>query len=170
MPEELLIRDYAPGDLPACRALWAELTQWHRDLYDDQTIGGPDPGGYFDTYLATPGLRGPWVAELGGRVVGLTGLLPHWGECEIEPVVVSSGLRAQGIGTALVAHAVAQARAAGHTSVTVRPVARNAAAISFFVRQGFDMLGQIELSRDLREERPTRNGPHLTLHSLRLDY
>lgn len=163
------IRAYAPADLAACRRLWAELTERHREIYHDPTIGGDDPGAYFDTYLASPGLRGPWVAVVDGAVVGLTGLLPHWGELEIEPVVVAAGHRSRGIGAALVAHAVEQARAAGVPTVTARPVARNIEAIAFFVHQGFTMLGQIDLSRDLRGA-PEDGQPRLTLHGHELRY
>ena len=72
---ELTIRPYADSDLEACRGLWRELTQHHRDLYDDQGIGGADPGTHFDSYLENPKLEAAWVAETDGSVVGLTGLL-----------------------------------------------------------------------------------------------
>ena len=165
-----LIRPYQPDDFAACRALWAELTQRHRDIYADPTIGGDDPGAYFDTYLTTPGLRGPWVAVVDGTVIGLTGLLPHWGELEIEPVVVTAGLRSQGIGAALVAHAVEHARESGAADVTVRPVARNAEAIHFFVRQGFTMLGQIDLSLDLTGRWAEQQRPSVELHGHCISY
>lgn len=165
-----LIRAYEPADLEACRRLWFELTQRHREIYADPTIGGADPGGYFDVYLAAPGLRGPWVAVVEGVVVGLTGLLPHWGELEIEPVVVSAPYRSRGVGTALVAHAVAEARATGARDVTVRPVARNVDAIAFFVHAGFTMLGRVDLSLDLSGARADRQRPGLTLHGHELRY
>jgi GNAT superfamily N-acetyltransferase len=154
---EPLIRLCEPCDLAACRDLWAELTQRHRDIYNDPTIGGDDPGVYFDTYLASPGLRGPWVAVVDGAVAGLTGLLPHWGDLTIEPIVVSAGLRSRGIGAALVVHAVEQARAGGARDVTVRPVARNIEAIAFFVR-GFDVT-RSTLSLTSAARRPTTSVP-----------
>ncbi len=36
----MTIRLYEPADLADCRSLWAELTQRHRDIYADPTIGG----------------------------------------------------------------------------------------------------------------------------------
>src|SRR6266568_5659081 len=72
---ELIVRDYAEGDYRACRALWTELTEYHRSIYGDPSIGGDDPGAGFDGYLATSQRIGSWVAESDGRVVGLTGLL-----------------------------------------------------------------------------------------------
>ena len=38
------IRTYESEDRDACRLLWAELTQHHRELYADPTIGGEQPG------------------------------------------------------------------------------------------------------------------------------
>jgi len=70
----VIVRDYAEGDYDACRSLWAELTEYHRSIYGDRSIGGDDPGAGFDDYLATSQRMGSWVAESHGRVIGLTGL------------------------------------------------------------------------------------------------
>ena len=64
-----MIRDYQDRDRSTCRALWAQLTQWHRDLYDDQSIGGDDPAGWFDRYLEEKEPVAVWVAELDLKVV-----------------------------------------------------------------------------------------------------
>lgn len=143
------IRPYRPADLEACRELWRELTQHHRDIYDDQSIGGADPGGHFDEYLAHPKFAGAWVAEEAGAVVGLTGLLGDGAEMEIEPVVVSAARRAQGIGRRLLERMLDEARARGARSVSIRPVARNASAIRHFHEAGFRTLGHIEMFRKL---------------------
>jgi len=90
------IRGYRPDDLGACRALWAELTEHHRRIYGDPTIGGDNPGAYFDTYLATPERVDSWVAVIDGAVVGLTGLFDHGDSGEIEPVVVTEARRGRG--------------------------------------------------------------------------
>lgn len=166
------IRTYSPADFTACRALWDELTQRHRDIYEDQPIGGDDPGAAFEPYLAMKELRGPWVAEVDGKVVGLTDLLlgHGWNEAEIEPVVVSAQYRSQGIGEALVQRAVAEARAAGVSSVTVRPVARNLEAIAFFVRAGFDAVGQIDLFLDFSADADRQLRTGITLHGHSLKY
>jgi GNAT superfamily N-acetyltransferase len=44
---EVVVRDYADGDYRACRSLWAELTEYHRGIYGDPSIGGDDPGAGF---------------------------------------------------------------------------------------------------------------------------
>ena len=66
---EIVVRDYADSDYGACRSLWAELTEYHRSIYGDPSIGGDDPGAGFDDYLAESRRTGSWVAEFRGGVV-----------------------------------------------------------------------------------------------------
>jgi GNAT superfamily N-acetyltransferase len=147
--EATTIRPYGSGDLTACRALWAELTEAHRNLYDDPTFGGDDPGLGFDAYLADAGQERIWVAESGGAVVGLIGLLVEGGRAELEPLVVSEAWRGSGVGRALAETVVAAARELGFPRLRVRPVGRNADAIRFFHALGFDVLGRVDLRLDL---------------------
>ena len=143
-----MIRPYEDRDRETCRALWRELTQTHRDLYDDQSIGGDrDLGDYFDEHLERAGADHVWVAELDGVVVGFTSLLrdPERPAGELEPIVVSRAARGQGIGRALAEQVVAAARAAGLRRLDVKPAARNDGALAFFHELGFDTLGQLEL-------------------------
>lgn len=166
-PHGVTVRTYRPCDLDACRALWTELVERHREIYGDPTIGGTEPGLYFDRHLARAGAEHVFVAEVsgsltpihspGGRgerlrkrtIVGLTGLLATEEGPEVEPVVVARGHRGAGIGRALVEHAMAAARAAGARFLSVRPVARNVDAIRFFRRSGFRTLGRVEMFVDL---------------------
>src|SRR5919197_634308 len=69
------IRTYESRDLEACRALWVELTDWHRRLYDDPALGGDDPGRIFDEHLERIGREHVWIADEDGRIVGLAGLI-----------------------------------------------------------------------------------------------
>ena len=95
------IRRYKPEDLESCRALWVELTEWHRHIYQSPSIGGPDPGRYFDEHLSRVGPEHVWVAQLDGRIVGMSGLIPSEAEAELEPLVVSESHRGLGIGRQL---------------------------------------------------------------------
>lgn len=52
---QAVVRSYTSADLAACRALWIELTEWHRDLYKTLEIGGFDPGLLFDAHLERVG-------------------------------------------------------------------------------------------------------------------
>lgn len=150
-PPAIEIREYTPDDYDACRSLWAELTQHHRDIYDAPTIGGDDPGGGFDEYLANGKRAISWVATVNGSVAGLTGLLIEASESEIEPVVVTKGYRSKGVGAQLVQTAIDESRARGLVSVSVRPVARNSDALQFFHAAGFNTLGHVELYMPLSD-------------------
>jgi N-acetylglutamate synthase-like GNAT family acetyltransferase len=160
---DFTIRPYASSDLEPCRALWAELTQHHRDIYGDPTIGGETPGLHFDPHLARVGPERIWVAEQDGRIVGLTGLIVEGQEGELEPLVVALASRRQGIGRALASHVIQEASKLKVRTLSVRPVARNADAITFFYDAGFGVLGHIELFMDLGEGTAGtwRSGPEL---------
>jgi GNAT superfamily N-acetyltransferase len=153
----IAIREYETKDYDICCSLWVELTQHHRDIYEDQTIGGDDPGLGFNRYLENPQRHGTWVGELEGQVVAFAGLLGHShseeGEGgiqgEVEPVVVTRPHRDKGIGTRLVEHVIEQARVKGVRFLSIRPVARNERAVSLYVRLGFNTLGGLELLQDL---------------------
>jgi GNAT superfamily N-acetyltransferase len=147
---EILVRDYTPGDHAACRSLWVELTEHHRQIYGDPSIGGDDPGSGFDAYLDTPERVSSWVAAAGGVAVGLTGLFDHGTSGEVEPVVVSAQLRSQGVGRLLIDRVVREARARGYEYLSIRPVARNVSAIRRFYDAGFHTLGgHVDLTMDL---------------------
>jgi len=165
-----VIREYADGDYDAGRSLWAELTEYHRDIYGDPSIGGDDPGAGFDDYLGAAERAGSWVAESHGRVVGLTGLLDRGTSGEVEPVVVTEAARGQGTGRLLIGRVVAEARARGYEYLAIRPVARNVAAVRRFHAAGFRTLGgHLDLTMDLG---PRRHGwQHgASLHGLDFDY
>lgn len=164
------IRGYDPSDLDACRRLWVELTEWHRELYATPTIGGDDPGVQFDEHLARVGAAHIWIAEGNGRPVGMVGMIPSKNESELEPIVVARDWRSRGVGEALARVVIAAARERDDRQLIVRPVARNEAAIRFFHGFGFDVLGQLELLADFRsrDEQPWRGGAALAGLDFRL--
>ncbi len=149
MPASMKIRRYKPTDHESCRGIWAELTLWHRHIYEDKNIGGSDLGSHFDSHLREHGAGDIWVAEVGGRVVGMAGIIEGDEELELEPVVVSRRYRGKGIGTQLVKAIIQAARKNGRSMLSVRPVARNDPAIRFFRKMGFDTLGHVQLFIDL---------------------
>ena len=170
LTSEIIVRDYAEGDYGACRSLWAELTEYHRGIYGDASIGGDDPGAGFDNYLATAQRVGSWVAESHGRVVGLTGLYDRGTSGEVEPVIGAEVARDQGIGRQLISRVVEEARARGYEYLAIRPVARNVAALRRFHAAGFRSLGgHIDLTMDLAPRRHEWLSG-VSLHGLDFDY
>jgi N-acetylglutamate synthase-like GNAT family acetyltransferase len=164
------VRIYDDADYAACRVLWAELTEHHRRLYDDATIGGDDPGHGFDAYLAESARSHSWVAEVEGRVIGLAGLLVRAQSGEIEPVVVAAAYRREGLGRRLILCAVGEARTLGLEYVTLRPVTRNVDAIRSFHAAGFRTLGaHVDLTMDLTTRKHEwQHGA--VLHGCNFDY
>lgn len=130
--------------------LWGELTDAHRVIYDDLSIGGDEPGRYFDKHLSRTGQDRIWIAELHGEVIGMVGLIVEEQEVEVEPLVVASGHRDKGIGKLLLDHVIKECKKLGMRYLSVKPVARNAKAISIFHSYGFRMLGHIEMFMELR--------------------
>jgi GNAT superfamily N-acetyltransferase len=151
MALSFMIRKYKPDDRKRCRALWRELTEWHREIYQDLTIGGPHPEDFFDKHLAEVGPDRLWVAVHDSHVVGLVGLIVKSEEAEIEPLVVSKAYRHKGLGEQLVKTVVYEACNIGVRFLNVRPVARNIQAINFLYQQGFKNLGHIELFLDFSD-------------------
>jgi GNAT superfamily N-acetyltransferase len=102
--------------------LWAQLTEHHRKISGDPSMGGDDPGLAFDDYLATRDRLSSWVADLHGAVVGLTRLLDHGTSGEVEPVIVAERVRGRGVGRVLIERAVTEAVARGYEYLTILPV------------------------------------------------
>jgi N-acetylglutamate synthase-like GNAT family acetyltransferase len=152
------IRRYRPEDLEPCRALWTDLTVWHRQLYANDSIGGVNPGSAFDDHLAQVGPERIFVAEQDGRLVGLAGMIVSGRRVELEPLTVRAGCRGLGIGRELTEAVVAAARAEGAEQVVVRPTGRNADAIRVFHALGFDVVSRVELVQDLTGGERWRDG------------
>jgi GNAT superfamily N-acetyltransferase len=163
------IRPFGIADNGACRELWRQLTQHHRDIYRSEPIGGDDSGLAFDQYRDDPNRVASWVAERDGEVVGFAGLLVKPDGAELEPVVVARSARRQGVARQLVAVVLAAAVELGHERVSVRPVGRNADAIACFAALGFTTLGHVELMCDLPPRAPGTWDAGQSLHGTPLD-
>jgi GNAT superfamily N-acetyltransferase len=153
------IRKYQATDREQCRGLWRELTEWHREIYQDPSIGGEHPEDYFDKHLFKVGPEQLWVAEQDTKVVGLVGLMSGlYDEVEIEPLIVSQAYRGKGVGKQLIQTVIAEARRRGLRSLNVSPVARNVGTIKFLYELGFKNLGFIQLFIDLTDHK-WKDGP-----------
>lgn len=173
------IRPYRPLDHRACRQLWAELTEAHRELYDDPSLGGTDPGAGFEEYLTRLDLAGVWVADhpdegvvgLIGLVLGGSGIGGDWDRRstestgEVVPVVVATHLRDKGIGQQLLEYVAAQARKRGMRQLSVSPASRNIEAIRCLHASGYDSLASVTLTVALGPN-VTSAPSHVELHGL----
>jgi len=151
MTESFTVRKYESEDREQCRSLWRELTEWHREIYDDPGIGGEHPEDYFDKHLGKVGADNLWVAIDDSNVVGLIGLMVVNDETEIEPLIVTRAHRGRGVGKHLINRANDEARIRGVRRLNIKPVSRNAKTIRFLYKQGFTNLGYIELFIDLTD-------------------
>ena len=142
---DLGFRRYSEQDYGACRALWVELTEHHREIYDDPTIGEPDPGAGVDRYLADLGGGEFWGVKRDGHVVGMSGLPLEGEDGEIKPIVVTRAARSSGIRERLLSHLIARARGHGLRYLSIRPGAPNSRAIARFHASGFRTLGHLEM-------------------------
>lgn len=144
------IRPYRPTDHNACRSLWAELVEVQRDLYEDPDLGGPDPSAGFEEYLTRLDLSGMWVAEdEEDGVIGLVGLILDGRAGEVFPVVVTQRHRSKGVGKALLAQVVEEAKRRALRQLVVVPDSRNVAAIKCLYAVGYDTLAAVRLTLDL---------------------
>jgi GNAT superfamily N-acetyltransferase len=139
------------------------MTERHRAIYEDPSIGGEDPGREFDDHLSRVGPELVWVATSEKDVVGFVSLIVEGEQAEVEPIVVSAMHRSRGIGDQLLGRAIDEAKKLGVSCLSVKPVARNVDAISFFYEAGFRILGHIQLFMWLGPSFPGqwKRGPEL---------
>jgi ribosomal protein S18 acetylase RimI-like enzyme len=165
---EVHIRPYQPEDLAPCRALWVELTDRHRELFDDPKIGGEDPGRLFDAHLSEVGPEQVWVAVRRDRPVGFVSLKLSTAAsgaraAEVAELVVARASRGCGVGRALLDHAIAEARRLAIRFLSIQPVARNDGAVRLYHAAGFRLVGQLELFIDLGGDNPVQPLPGFRL-------
>lgn len=160
------VRPYRPADHSEGRQLWGELTERHRELYDDPGYGGADPTAAFEEYLTRLDLSGVWVADHPEHgVIGLVGLIVAGRRGVVEPIVVAGGHRGGGVGKALLVFLADEARRRHLTALTISPESRNVEAITCLHAAGFTVLSSVELTLDLAS-RPADRSERLQLHEL----
>jgi GNAT superfamily N-acetyltransferase len=152
---DVTVRSYRPSDHNACRRLWAELIEHRTSLYGERVGVDADPGAGFEEYLTQLNLSGMWVADHGeDGVCGFVGLMLDGRAGQVDPVVVTKSMRGRGIGRALLATVVAEARRRGLRRLTVSPLIRDHAALRTLHAAGFATATTLTLSYDLAGARP----------------
>lgn len=148
------IREARDADLPAVLALYAQPGM------DDGDVLTPDEArAIWQQFARYPNYRLFVAEDKGGEIVATYALLvmhnlAHRGtpSAIAEDVVVSPTQQGRGIGRALMAHALAQARAAGCYKLALSSNARRESAHAFYRSLGFQQHGLsflIETSQEL---------------------
>jgi GNAT superfamily N-acetyltransferase len=166
------IINYTEKYLQNGRGLWVELTQHHRDLYNDQTIGGDNPDVKFDEHLEKVGKENIFFAELEGQIVGLVGLMKgssasSW---EVEPVVVLKAYRGQGIGKYLLQEIKKIAKTRGVKYLSIKPVLKNKDVVKFYYNSGFQSIGDVELFIDLSDKQTSSFDDKIDIFGMGFNY
>ena len=151
----IAIREARDADLPAVLALYAQP-----GMDDGEVLTHDEARAIWQQFARYPNYR-LFVAEdgQGGEIVATYALLvmhnlAHRGtpSAIAEDVVVSPAHQGRGIGRALMAHALAQARAAGCYKLALSSNAKRESAHAFYRSLGFAQHGLsflIETSREL---------------------
>ena len=152
------MRPAATSRRASLRIRAARIDEW-KTLEDLQRRASLEPGPYREQLLAHPDAialpagqieRGEvMVGEIDGRIAGFAAVLEKDGKAELDGLFVDPQLSRQGVGSALVANAVHEARRRGLSlTVVASPEGR-----IFYEKCGFTVAGQAE----------TRFGPALLL-------
>jgi N-acetylglutamate synthase-like GNAT family acetyltransferase len=170
MPIKLI--NYSEQYLEDGRNLWVELTQHHRDLYDDQSIGGDNPGLYFDKHLEKVGKDNIFFAKFDGQIVGLVGLQPleQEGCYEVEPVVVLKEYRGKGVGGFMLEEIQIIAKARGVKYLSIKPELKNKKVVEFYYNSGFKTIGEIELFIDLQDNSTSSFDDKIDIFGMEFNY
>jgi len=135
------IRSWREEDLPQVTALLAELDD---ALGEAQAVCLDDVRRQFRLMESEPRAYSNFVCEEEGAVMGFLSLLFYRsvyhreGTAQINELVVAKDSRGQGIGEALLAHAMALARARNMDEIEVGVMKDNTKAIRFYKRHGLD--------------------------------
>lgn len=129
------VREFRPGDLPACRKLYVEGLLAGK-LAENDT--GSDIDDIEWAYMKPPGNHF-WVAETSaGDVVGMIGVQAHEEDCgEIRRLRVRSDHRRKGIGSALVEAALRFCQEKGYLKIQLDTFVDREAAVRLFEKFRF---------------------------------
>lgn len=133
----MILRRPTPADAPAMAALLNRIiaiggTTAHQEPKSPQDIRY----GYIDG----PAVKTAILAEEAGRILGFQSVETWRGEDHIG-TFVDPGLQARGLGAALFAETLAQARAAGVAVIHAAIRADNVPGLAYYRRMGFQDVG-----------------------------
>lgn len=144
------VRAFAAADQHAARALVENSLGEHfgfvdreanPDLFDIEAFYGRPPNAFL-------------VAEIGGRLVGTTGVLVTGRQARLVRVAVALDLRRTGVATALFERAAAHARRGGAQELIAHTQPEWEGAMAFYRAHGFEPFGRDDVDVHLRWRLP----------------
>jgi ribosomal protein S18 acetylase RimI-like enzyme len=155
--EPFVIRDYRTADFADLCRLVAEFYTVHHRLAGH----GPMPADEAALVIQDD-MLGPdshiLVAESSdtGEIVGFCRYERHQGAFFGRELCVLETKRDRGAGTALLRAVEKRIQEAGETNLFISVVARNAQALQFFAKRGYNILNMIEMRTPFADERVVR--------------
>jgi GNAT superfamily N-acetyltransferase len=149
---EFKLREFLANDLEECVSLYRQMVDYHREIYEDNTIPCDDE--YIrkklqrtdDNYIKI-------VAEKDKRIIGLLTVDIKGRTCELDEILVEKSMRGKGVGIALAEYLKKTALERGCTEIQVSFAARNEKALNFYYRKiGLNCLGMIQIFMPLTEK------------------
>lgn len=132
----LTIRPLVAGDTPALSRIWRDASEQAHGFFSHQQLA--DQQGLVETvYLAS---SETWVASQGNEPFGFIGLLPDERGAFVGGLFVSPTAQGQGIGRALIDHALAL-----KSGLRLEVYEANIQARGFYARLGFRETGRREV-------------------------
>jgi ribosomal protein S18 acetylase RimI-like enzyme len=132
--ETVIVRDFRPADLPACRTLYFEGLVGGKLAENDTAL---DIGDIESVYMKTPGSHF-WVSTVGDEVVGMIGVQHHdAGVGEIRRLRVAASHRRRGIGSLLVEEALRFCQEKQYLKITLDTFLEREPAVRLFEKFGF---------------------------------
>jgi len=126
------IRDMRWWDISAVHAI--EVTSFTETAWLVETLWAELAG--------VPDTRRYWVAELDNQIVGYAGLMVVGSDADVQTIAVSGDHRSRGIGTALLATAMAEATRRHCSQVMLEVAADNVEASRLYERNGFETIAR----------------------------
>ncbi len=137
MPAFVIRPSHGPTEYPQLVEIWRSAVRATHDFLDESDFERIEAG-LAPRYLPAVSLI---VAELDGIPVGFAGIA----DGSLEMLFVSDSARGSGVGTALLAEAVAE-----HGATRVDVNEQNMSALGFYLSRGFVQVGRSELDGDGR--------------------
>ena len=133
--EPLHLRDATAADFEAWFSLFEAVAAEGRWIGRESPLDADERREVFERFLAGQHYT-TVLCEAGGELVGVLGAEIHHGIAEFG-MLVAAGWRGRGVGTALVEHCIAWARAHGAHKVALQLWPHNTAAHGLYRKLGF---------------------------------